>query len=204
MSLGIPQTSAVGESENYHVRKYPQDRFDDRDSSSVPRGAHRTTVRRKPWWVKVVTVVAATSAVIVVALAGITVIDARLNFEIPDFTAIGQTPTPTPTPTIALLDPTKLTEQQFKATTITILNGTTSPTLAADVAAMLTTQNWPQATIADAADDTVAKSVIAYRYSLDEQLARSIGSSLGIDVLQQSDDYFGARVYVVLGADFLK
>jgi hypothetical protein len=152
----------------------------------------------------VVTVVASTSAVIVVALAGITVIDARLNFEIPDFTTIGQTPTPTPTPTIELIDPTKLTEKQFKATTITILNGTTSPTLAADVASMLTTQNWPQPAVADAADDAVATSVIAYRYSLDERLALSIGSSLGIDVIQQSDDYFGARVYVVLGADFVK
>jgi hypothetical protein len=204
MSLGIPQICAAVESENHHVSKYAQDRFDDRDSSSVQRGAHRTTVRRRPWWVKVVTVVASTSAVIVVALAGITVIDARLNFEIPDFTTIGQTPTPTPTPTIELIDPTKLTEKQFKATTITILNGTTSPTLAADVASMLTTQNWPQPAVADAADDAVATSVIAYRYSLDERLALSIGSSLGIDVIQQSDDYFGARVYVVLGADFVK
>lgn len=204
MSLGIPQICAAVESENHHVSKYAQDRFDDRDSSSVQRGAHRTTVRRRPWWVKVVTVVASTSAVIVVALAGITVIDARLNFEIPDFATIGQTPTPTPTPTIELIDPTKLTEKQFKATTITILNGTTSPTLAADVASMLTTQNWPQPAVADAADDAVATSVIAYRYSLDERLALSIGSSLGIDVIQQSDDYFGARVYVVLGADFVK
>jgi hypothetical protein len=186
------------------VSKYPHDRFDDRESSSVQRGAHHTAVRRRPWWVKVVTVVASTSAVIVVALAGITVIDARLNFEIPDFATIGQTPTPTPTPTIELIDPTKLTEKQFKATTITILNGTTSPTLAADVASMLTTQNWPQPAVADAADDAVATSVIAYRYSLDERLALSIGSSLGIDVIQQSDDYFGARVYVVLGADFVK
>jgi hypothetical protein len=204
MSLGIPQTCAAVESEYHHVSKYAQDRFDDRESSSVQRGAHHTAVRRRPWWVKVVTVVASTSAVIVVALAGITVIDARLNFEIPDFATIGQTPTPTPTPTIELIDPTKLTEKQFKATTITILNGTTSPTLAADVASMLTTQNWPQPAVADAADDAVATSVIAYRYSLDERLALSIGSSLGIDVIQQSDDYFGARVYVVLGADFVK
>jgi hypothetical protein len=204
MSLGIPQICAAVESENHHVSKYAQDRFDDRDSSSVQRGAHRTTVRRRPWWVKVVTVVASTSAVIVVALAGITVIDARLNFEIPDFTTIGQTPTPTPTPTIELFDPTKLTEKQFKAITITILNGTTSPTLPTDVASLLTTQNWPQPILADSSDNTVEESVIVYRYPADEFMATSIAAALGIENIQQSGAYRGARVYVLLGSDFVK
>ena len=186
------------------MSKYPQDRFDERDSSSARRGAHRTGVRRKPWWVKAVTVVASTSAIIVAALAGITVIDARLNFEIPDFSTIGQTPTPTPTPTVELFDPTTLTEKQFNAITITILNGTTSPTLPTDVATMLTTQNWPQPTLADAADNTVKDSVIVYRYPADELMATSIAASLGIENIQQSDVYRGARVYVLLGSDFVQ
>jgi hypothetical protein len=186
------------------VSKYPQDRFDGADASAVNRGAHRSEVRRKPWWVKAITVFASTGAIIVVALAGITVIDARLNFEIPDFSTIGQTPTPTPTPTIELFDPTTLTEKQFKAITITILNGTTSPTLPTDVAGMLTTQNWPQPTLADASDNTVKQSVIVYRYPADELMATSIAASLGIETIQQSDVYRGARVYVLLGSDFVQ
>lgn len=186
------------------MSKYPQDRFDGTDSSSVRRGAHRTDVRRKPWWVKVVTVVASTAAIIVVALAGITVIDARLNFEIPDFSTIGQTPTPTPTPTVELFDPTTLTKKQFEAITITILNGTTSPTLPTDVAAMLTTQNWPEPTLADAAENTVKDSIVVYRYPADELMANSIAASLGIETVQKSDVYRGARVYVLLGADFVQ
>ncbi len=204
MSRGILFHRAAVESENHHVSKYPQDRFDGLESSSGRRGAHRSEVRRKPWWVKGLTVLGSTGVIVVVALAGVTVIDARLNFEIPDFSTIGQTPTPTPTPTVELFDPTTLTEKQFKAITITILNGTTSPTLPTDVASMLTTQNWPQPTLADAADNTVKESVIVYRYPADEFMATSIASSLGIENIQQSDVYRGARVYVLLGADFVQ
>ena len=79
------------------MSKYPKDRFDGAEASAVTRGAHRSEVRRKPWWVKAITVFASTGAIIVTAPAGTTVIDARLTFEIPDFSTIGQTPTPPPT-----------------------------------------------------------------------------------------------------------
>lgn len=186
------------------MSKYPQDRFDGLDKASAGRGAHRSEVRRKPWWVKAVTVFASTGVIIVAALAGITVIDARLNFEIPDFSTIGQTPTPTPTPTVELFDPTTLTEKQFDAITITILNGTTSPTLPTDVASMLTTQNWPEPTLADSSDNTVKKTLVVYRYPADQLMAESIAASLGVENIQQSDAYRGARVYVLLGADFVQ
>jgi len=100
--------------------------------------------------------------------------------------------------------PTTLTEKQFAAITITILNGTTSPTLPTDVASLLTTQNWPQPTLADAADNTVEESIVVYRYPADELMANSIAASLGIETVQQSDVYRGARVYVLLGADFVQ
>jgi hypothetical protein len=160
-------------------------------------------VRRLPWWVKALSVLGTSGVVIVVALAGITVIDARLNFEIPSFGA-APTPTPTPTPTATFLDPTTLTERQFAAVTITILNGTSSPTLPSDVATILTSQNWPQPTIADASDNSVKESVIVYRYPADELLAESIANSLGIELIQKSELYRGARVYVVLGSDFVQ
>lgn len=200
----VPDNRDVVESEIHTVSTYPKDRFDSVDQAANRRGAHRGEVKRKPWWVKGLAVVGSTTAIVVVALAGITVIDARLNFEIPDFSTIGQTPTPTPTPTVELFDPTTLTEKQFAAITITILNGTTSPTLPTDVASLLTTQNWPQPTLADAADNTVEESIVVYRYPADELMANSIAASLGIETVQQSDVYRGARVYVLLGADFVQ
>ena len=48
------------------------------------------------------------------------------------------------------------------------------------------------------------ESVIVYRYPADEFMATSIASSLGIENIQQSDVYRGARVYVLLGADFVQ
>ncbi len=200
----VPANRDVVESEIHTVSSYPKDRFDSAEQATNRRGAHRGEVKRKPWWVKALAVFGSTAAVVVVALAGITVIDARLNFEIPDFSTIGQTPTPSPTPTVELFDPTTLTEKQFAAITITILNGTTSPTLPTDVASLLTTQNWPQPTLADAADNTVEESIVVYRYPADELMANSIAASLGIETVQQSDVYRGARVYVLLGADFVQ
>ena len=185
------------------MSNYPQDRFDKAESVTGRSGSHRRPVRRLPWWVTALSVLGSSGVIIVVALAGITVIDARLNFQIPSFGPT-QTPTPTPTPTPTFLDPTTLTERQFAAVTLTILNGTTSPTLPADVAAILTSQNWPQPTIADASETTVKESVIVYRYPADQLLAESIANALGIELIQKSELYRGARVYVVLGADFVK
>lgn len=185
------------------MTKYPSDRFDGSDASATRAGAHRSAVVRRPWWIKVLTVFGATAVLIVAALAGVTVIDAKLNFELPDF-AIGATPTPTPTPTVTFLDPTTLTERQLAAVTITILNGTTSPTLPEDVNGMLMSQGWPQSTFTDAAENTVKQTVVVYRYPADELMALSIANALGVDTVEQSDVYRGARVYVVLGSDFVQ
>lgn len=185
------------------MTKYPSDRFDGSETKPVRSGTHRRDVVRRPWWVKALTVFGATAVLIVAALAGITVIDAKLNFELPDF-SIGATPTPTPTPTQTFLDPTTLTERQLAAVTITILNGTTSPTLPEDVNGMLMAQGWPQSTYADASENTVKQTVIVYRYPADELMARSIANALGVDTVEQSDVYRGARVYVVLGSDFVQ
>lgn len=182
----------------------PQDRFDGVEKSTTGRGVHRGDIVRRPWWVKALTVFGSTGVIVIAALAGITVIDARLNFDIPDFTSIGATATPTPTATTNLLDPTTLTEKQLAAVTITILNGTTSATLPTDVAAMLTTQNWPEPALAESTDNTVKDSIIVYRYPADELMAQSIAAALGIDSVQQSDQYRGARVYVLLGSDFVQ
>lgn len=189
------------------MTKYPQDRFDNKADQPGRVGAHRQPVSRRPWWVKGLISAGVTSAVILAALAGVAVLDAK-NLQQIDLPALGitatPTPTPTPTPEIPLVDPTTLTNKELKAITITVLNGTTSETLAEDVAGLLEMQSWPNITTADAADTTIKLSVVVYGPDEDLPLATSVAESLGITAIKQSDMYPGAKVTVLVGADFVQ
>lgn len=92
-------------------------------------------------------------------------IDAK-NLQQIDIPALGitatPTPTPTPTPEIPIVDPTLLTKKELRQITITVLNGTSSETLAEDVADILDAQDWPNITTAAAADTTIKVSVVVY------------------------------------------
>lgn len=189
------------------MTKYPQDRFDNKADQPTRVGAHRLPIVRRPWWVKGLISVGATSALILAALAGVAVLDAK-NLQQIDLPALGitatPTPTPTPTPEIPLVDPTVLTKKELKAISITVLNGTTSETLAEDVAGLLETQGWPNLTTADAADQTIKVSVVVYGPDEDLMLATSVAKSLGIKAIKQSDLYPGAKVTVLVGSDFVQ
>lgn len=189
------------------MTKYPRDRFDDKASVPARVGAHRQPVARKPWWVKSLVSLGVTSVLILSALAGVAVLDAR-NLQDIDLPVLGitatPTPTPTPTPEIPLVDPTTLSKKELKDITITVLNGTTSETLDEDVAAILEAQSWPNITVASAADTTIKISVVVYGPDEDLSLATSVAMSLGIKAVKQSDLYPGARVTVLMGKDFIR
>lgn len=189
------------------MSKYPQDRFDDKSSRPARIGAHRQPVARRAWWVKALIAAGSSAAIILAALAGVAVLDAK-NLQDLDIPALGitatPTPTPTPTPEIPVVDPTTLSKKELGAITITVLNGTTSPTLAVDVAGLLETQGWPNITPADAADTTIKVSVVVYGPDEDLPLATSVAESLGIAAIKQSDMYPGAKVTVLVGKDFVQ
>ncbi len=189
------------------MTKYPRDRFDDKAAFPQRVGAHRQPVARKPWWVKTLLSLGVASVLILAALAGVSVLDAR-NLQDIDLPVLGitatPTPTPTPTPTIPIIDPTTLSKKELRAITITVLNGTTSETLDKDVAAILKEQSWPNITTASAADSTIKISVVVYGPDEDLSLATSVAKSLGIKAVKQSDMYPGARVTVLMGSDFVR
>ena len=189
------------------MTKYPRDRFDDKTAVPARVGAHRQPVARKPWWAKGLVSLGVTSALILAALAGVAVLDAR-NLQDIDLPVLGitatPTPTPTPTPTIPLIDPTLLTKKELKDITITVLNGTTSETLDKDIAELLKEQSWPNITTANAADSTIKVSVVVYGPDADLSLATSVAKSLGIKAVKQSDMYPGARVTVLMGRDLIR
>jgi hypothetical protein len=183
------------------VAKKPQDRFD--DSSAFPRraGAHRQPISRRPWWATALISAGVTAGLVLAALAGVAVLDAR-NLEPIDISVLGTIPTPAPE--ITGVDPTLLTEAERQQITITVLNGTTSTTLDEDVAAILTTQGWPNISTANAADSTIKISVVVYGPDRDLALATGVADSLGIAAVKQSDTYPGANVTVLVGKDFVR
>ncbi len=183
------------------MAKKPQDRFDDTSAYSGRAGAHRQPVSRRPWWVKMLISAGATAGLILAALVGVAVLDAR-NLEPIDISVLGVMPPPAPETTG--IDPTLLTLEEREQITITVLNGTTSATLDEDVAAILTTQGWPNISNADAADSDVKLSVVVYGPEKDLSLATSVADSLGIAAVKQSDSYPGARVTVLVGIDFVR
>ncbi len=184
-----------------HVAKKPQDRFDDESSYLGRAGAHRQPISRRPWWVTTLISIGVTAGLILAAMAGVAVLDAR-NLQPIDISALGITAAPAPQ--ITGVDPTLLTEEELQQITITVLNGTTSATLAEDVAAILTTQGWPNISTADAADSTITVSVVVYGPNRNLSLATSVADSLGIAAVKQSDTYPGATVTVLVGKDFVR
>lgn len=170
-------------------------------------GAHRQPFTRRPWWVTTLISAGVTAAIILAALAGVAVLDAK-NLRDINIPALGitatPTPTPTPTPTIPVVDPTLLTKKELRKITITVLNGTTSETLAKDVSDILDAQGWPNITTAFAADSTIKISVVVYGPDEDLPLATSVAKSLGIAAVKQSDMYPGAKVTVLVGKDFVR
>ncbi|CAB4869765.1 MAG: hypothetical protein F2785_04330 [Actinobacteria bacterium] len=183
------------------MAKKPQDRFDDKNAYAGRAGAHRQPISRRPWWVTTLISVGVTAGLILAALAGVAVLDAR-NLKPLDISVLGITVTPAPE--ITGVDPTLLTEEERQQITITVLNGTTSTTLDEDVAAILTTQGWVNISTADAADSTIKISVVVYGPDKNLSLATSVAESLGIAAVKQSDSYPGATVTVLVGKDFVR
>ncbi|MEY4898227.1 MAG: hypothetical protein RL294_38 [Actinomycetota bacterium] len=183
------------------MAKKPQDRFDDTSAYAGRAGAHRQPVYRRPWWVTTLISGGVIAGIILAALVGVVVLDAR-NLQQIDISAFGITTTPAPE--IPDVDPTLLSEEELNQLTITVLNGTTSATLDEEVAAILTTEGWTSVSTADAADATIEISVVLYGPDEDLPLATSVAESLGIVVVKQSDAYPGAKVTVLVGKDLIR
>jgi hypothetical protein len=77
--------------------------------------------------------------------------------------------------------------------------------MAARAAERLTTVGWPEPTATNADSTSVAQSSVAYIDDADRGIALGIAEILGIsaDQVVQTSAYPGARVTVVLGADYV-
>lgn len=188
------------------MTKPPKDIFDDVAPRTERVGAHRQPIRRRPWWFHAAISLGSVVTIILGALVGISIIDAKTlqALDIPTFgDTATPTPTPTPTPTVSLVDPLTMTKKAVAAVSITVLNGTSDDGLAESVADMVRTAGWTSVSSAAASDTSIKVSVVVYGPDEDLPFATSVAASLGITAVKQSDVYPGAKVTVLVGSDFV-
>lgn len=188
------------------TRSHPQDRFDVKGPSQPARaGAHRTPPRRGRGWIAFAWAAAATVVLVVVGIVGLQLITDRLDLDavFPDQTPVASEAPSTPAPAPAVVD---------TAATVTVLNGTTTPGLAAAAAEQLAAAGWTQSiAVSDADQNDVATTTVFYQDASQEGAARGLAEALGIGSITLSDDFAievaegeepFLQLVVVLGSDF--
>lgn len=190
-------------------QKFVADRFDEIVREPGYIGLRRLR-RRRAFWVIPAGVIAG-SSLLLIALGLWWVDRAGDSLEIdPSEIAIVApepepelAPEPEPEPEVVEAEPiVNPTADQASGLTVTVLNGTLTQGLAASAGERLTAEGWPEQTLANAETNTVDESFVAYRREEDEGLARGAAQILGIEEVLFTDRYLGARITVVLGADY--
>ena len=151
------------------------DRFDDVERDLGYVGTHR---RQRSSWSVFAPVGIGLGAVVVLILAGIWFVDRSDDY---------------------------LTLDASEVLTLTVLNGTATQGMAARAVDRLVAIGWPEATATNADSTDIQQSVVAYSEDADKAIALGIAQELDLDAdsVVQTTAYPGARVTVVLGADYV-
>lgn len=190
------------------------DRFDDvpRDKKYV--GIHRSTRSSASVFAPIGI---ALGAVVLLVLGGLWFVDrsaSNLTLEdtAPPVIDGALDPQPEEAPVVAqepvieealpVTDPTQIDTEGL---TLTVLNGTAARGMAGRASSRLSDIGWPEATATNADSTDVAQSVVAYSEDADKASALGIAQLLGLeaDAVVQTTAYPGARITVVLGADYV-
>ena len=191
------------------------DRFEDVERDLGYVGTHR---RQRSSWSVFAPVGIGLGAVVVLILAGIWFVDRSDDYltldasEVPVIT--GEAPEEeaaeepviiepeVPEEVVAVSDPTQIDTEGL---TLTVLNGTATQGMAARAVDRLVAIGWPEATATNADSTDIQQSVVAYSEDADKAIALGIAQELDLDAdsVVQTTAYPGARVTVVLGADYV-
>ncbi|MFZ9088132.1 MAG: LytR C-terminal domain-containing protein [Pontimonas sp.] len=189
--------------------RFLPDRFDDVEREPGYIGLRRQQ-REKTFWLVPIGIVLGVSVVLTaIGMFMVSRADQRLELS-PEEIAITEPPPeevapaepeaePEPEPVEAITNPS---DEEADGLTITILNGTDTTGLAARAGNLLDREGWPEQTRTNADEQGVESSLVAYESEDDEGLARGVAQILGIEEVVQTDNYPGARITVLLGADF--
>jgi len=187
------------------------DRYDEVGHDPTYVGTHR---RERSSWSLFAPIGIGLGAVVVLVLAGLWFVDRSDDYleidalEVP--VIAGEPPEEEPVviepETPAEVEPVRDPAQiDTEGLTLTVLNGTDTPGLAAEAGERLLAAGWPEATATNADSADVAESVVAYQDDADRGIALGIAEILGIaaDAVVQTSAYAGARVTVLLGGDYV-
>jgi len=189
--------------------RFLPDRFDDVERERGYVGLRREQRGRGFWLVPLGVVLGVSVVLTAIGMFMVSRADQRLELS-PEEIAITDpppeevvaeepAPEPEPEPVEAITNPS---EEEADGLSITILNGTDTSGLAARAGNLLDREGWPEQTRTNADEQGVEASLVAYESDDDEGLARGVAEILGIDEVVQTDNYPGARITVLLGADF--
>ena len=185
------------------MASFPKDRFDSLPDDLVRVGAHRGPKKRGGGWIGFAWAALATLVLIAGGLFFLNRyigLDLGLPFLEP---APVPTATSTPIPTAEpVTDPTTI--DPARGIKIDVFNGTPTAGLQQTVADQLGGLGWTIGAASPASTKDVETTYIYYTNAADEDVARGVAVALGFgDIrLVTPDDFPGAPINVVLGADF--
>jgi hypothetical protein len=158
-------------------------------------GAHRAPKKGGGAWLRVMWVALATVALTAVGIIFVVIGPENLLFpESSNSSQEAQTDEEQELPGIT--DP---------ATTVTVLNGTTTPGLGDEVAGIITEGSYGTVEfVGNSADQTATISAVFYSDPADEALAKGLGEKLGGIFYYLREDYttFGTQLVVLIGSDY--
>ncbi|QWT23918.1 LytR C-terminal domain-containing protein [Subtercola sp. PAMC28395] len=176
----------------------PRDSFDRIPADGLRRGVHRGPRPKGRGWVTFAWAALATGLLVGLGVVGLYVVNNGIQFTSSGTSAGSSSavatdapvPTPTATPTV---DP-KLT--------VTILNGAGVEGLATRAGTRATAGGWSVGAEANASASDVATSTVYYAKAENEGAAKGLAATLGGIAVAQSDQFAGADLTAVLGADY--
>ncbi len=196
------------------MTRFPRDRFD--DVTDGPRvGAHRGPARRGGGWVVFAWAALATGVLVGVGVLVLALANGSVQFTegsggATSAPSASATSTPTSSasagsepsggassPAAAAASPT-----DQGATTLVVLNGTSTTGLAANASTKLTGAGWKVTSTGDAGTTGSTQTIVYYQQESQAALAEGIAKSLGTSTVQRSSAFPNADVSVVLGADY--
>jgi hypothetical protein len=180
------------------ARRSTPDRFDEISHDTARHGVHRSPRRSGARWVSFAWGALATGVLVVLGLGALIVTSDSISLN--DFTAL------IPAPAVSANATTKATVAPTvdPATTVNVLNATSTMGLATETGVKLTAAGWKVGTKSNAASPE-AKTMIYYVSPQLEGAARGVAQSLGAGTIQLSDAFAQsvAGITLVLGADYV-
>jgi hypothetical protein len=203
------------------MTRFPRDRFD--DVADGPRvGAHRGAARRGGGWVVFAWAALATGVLVGIGVLVLALLNGSVQFT---EGSGGSTSSATSTPSASAssgsgsdsdadsgTDDGGATQSPSPAagasaadqgaTTLVVLNGTSTTGLAANASTRLGTAGWTVTSTGDAGTTGATQTIVYYQQESQAAVAQGVAQALGVSAVQQSAAFPNADVSVVLGSDY--